>query len=117
MRQRVVGVCVIAVAVLWWSCGSNTPTSPASVATSASTSAPATSTSSPSSPSTPSTPTTPSPPPVAAAPVVFVGAGDIAQCGVDGARQTAALLDVIDGIVFTAGDDAYPNGTAQNFAD
>ena len=39
------------------------------------------------------------------------------MCGVDGARQTAALLDAIDGIVFTAGDNAYPSGTRENFAD
>jgi hypothetical protein len=49
--------------------------------------------------------------------VVLVGAGDIAQCGVDGARQTAALLDSIDGMVFTAGDNAYPDGTRENFND
>jgi 3',5'-cyclic AMP phosphodiesterase CpdA len=46
-----------------------------------------------------------------------VGAGDIAVCGSDGARQTAALLDSIGGIVFTAGDHAYSNGTREAFLD
>jgi hypothetical protein len=47
---------------------------------------------------------------------VLVGAGDIASSGYgDGA--TAALLDSIPGTVFTAGDNAYPDGTASNFQD
>ena len=41
---------------------------------------------------------------------VFVGAGDIADCAFDGGQATAALLDTISGTVFTAGDNAYPNG-------
>jgi acid phosphatase type 7 len=48
---------------------------------------------------------------------VLVGAGDIADCGLDGDRATAALLDDIDGTVFTAGDNAYPDGTADQFRD
>src|SRR5258708_9984001 len=46
---------------------------------------------------------------------VFVGAGDIAACGVPGAAETAALLDKIPGIVFAAGDNPYPDGTLDNF--
>src|SRR5207244_4297075 len=46
--------------------------------------------------------------------VVLVGAGDIADCNPGG--PTAALLDNIAGTVFTAGDNAYSNGTASEFA-
>ena len=49
-------------------------------------------------------------------PVTLVGAGDIARCGHDGDEQTAALLDGIPGIVFTVGDNVYPNGSASDFA-
>jgi acid phosphatase type 7 len=49
---------------------------------------------------------------------VLVGAGDIADCpDYSGAEATAKLLDAIPGEVFTAGDDAYPSGTAQQFRD
>lgn len=48
--------------------------------------------------------------------MVLVGAGDIASCGSTGDEATAALLDSIPGTVFTAGDNAYPNGTARQFA-
>jgi len=47
---------------------------------------------------------------------ILVGAGDIATC-LDGYDEaTAALLDEIPGTVFTAGDNAYPNGTATDYA-
>ncbi|MEX1158114.1 MAG: carbohydrate-binding domain-containing protein [Thermomicrobiales bacterium] len=49
--------------------------------------------------------------------VVMVGAGDIANCLNDGDEATASLLDDIQGTVFTTGDNAYPDGTAENFAD
>ncbi|HXV59878.1 MAG TPA: metallophosphoesterase [Vicinamibacteria bacterium] len=49
-------------------------------------------------------------------PIVLVGAGDIAGCGPQNDDQTAALLDGIPGTVFTLGDHAYPNATAQKFA-
>jgi len=59
----------------------------------------------------------PAPPPVATESVTFVGAGDIAKCDIiGGAVGTARLLDLIPGTVFTVGDNAYPNGTAQEFA-
>jgi hypothetical protein len=48
---------------------------------------------------------------------VLVGAGDIGQCGSAGPSATAALLDAIDGTVITAGDNAYPHGTAADFRD
>jgi hypothetical protein len=51
-----------------------------------------------------------------AAPVTFVGAGDIANCALSGAESTARLLDAIPGEVFTLGDHVYPNGTAEAFA-
>jgi acid phosphatase type 7 len=55
--------------------------------------------------------------PTASGDPVLVGAGDIADCGLDSGAATAALLDSIDGTVFTAGDNAYPNGSAENFDD
>ena len=50
-----------------------------------------------------------------ATPPVLVGAGDIASCAYDADEATAKLLDSIPGVVFTAGDDAYPNGTPGQF--
>jgi len=55
-------------------------------------------------------------PPPPGSGVVFVGAGDIADCSSSGDEATAALLDNIPGTVFTAGDNAYENGTATEFA-
>jgi len=46
---------------------------------------------------------------------VLVGAGDIGDCGTNGDEATAALLDGIAGTVFTAGDNAYPSGSAVDF--
>ena len=48
---------------------------------------------------------------------VLVGAGDIGMCGSTGPEATARLLDDIEGTVFTAGDNAYFQGTAQQFRD
>jgi len=48
---------------------------------------------------------------------VLVGAGDIASCDSDKAQATAKLLDKIPGTVFTAGDNAYPRGTARQISD
>jgi len=47
---------------------------------------------------------------------VLVGAGDIADCGSSGDEATAVLLDGISGTVFTAGDNAYEDGSATNFS-
>ncbi len=49
--------------------------------------------------------------------VVFVGAGDIANCSRNGDELTAQLLDNIPGTVFTAGDSANPNGSTANYND
>ncbi len=46
---------------------------------------------------------------------VLVGAADIAMCGSQGTEGTAALLDLVDGTVFTAGDNAYFQGTAAQY--
>ena len=52
-----------------------------------------------------------------ATPQVFVGAGDIASCWRAHAVATAQLIDSIPGTVFALGDNAYPNGTAVNYAE
>ncbi len=46
---------------------------------------------------------------------VLIGAGDIANCSSPGAALTASLLDVTDGTVFTAGDNAYMTGSYQDY--
>ena len=48
--------------------------------------------------------------------VVFVGAGDISDCGNNGDEETAKLLDGIAGTVYTLGDNVYSSGTATEFA-
>ena len=48
---------------------------------------------------------------------VLVGAGDIADCTLSGDSKTASLVQGIAGTVFTAGDNAYEDGTAQQFED
>jgi len=53
---------------------------------------------------------------IVVAPNVLVGAGDIAGCTWTDDSATANLLDSIPGVVFTAGDDAYPNGTDADFS-
>ena len=45
-----------------------------------------------------------------------LAAGDIASCGYERDEQTAALLDGLEGIVLTLGDNAYGQGTAAQFA-
>jgi Calcineurin-like phosphoesterase len=47
---------------------------------------------------------------------VFVGAADIGNCNGNGDEATSSLVKGINGTVFTIGDNAYPNGTAKNFA-
>jgi acid phosphatase type 7 len=66
------------------------------------------------SPALPSPPASPTPIPVDA---VLVGAGDIADCTTTDDTATAALVDDVNGTVFTAGDNAYPDGRAQDFHD
>jgi PKD repeat protein len=48
--------------------------------------------------------------------VAFTGAGDIASCGSQGDEQTARLLNLLPGDVFTVGDNVYPNATTAEFA-
>jgi len=50
------------------------------------------------------------------APVVLVGAGDIASCTNPNDSATAKIVDGIPGTVFVAGDNAYPNGSASDYA-
>ena len=56
---------------------------------------------------------------------VLIGVGDIAVCSADGDERTAKLVDSVlraDSIakvndaVFTLGDNAYPDGSASDFA-
>jgi hypothetical protein len=47
---------------------------------------------------------------------VLVGAGDIANCDSTGDSRTADLVARTPGIVFTLGDNAYPNGSRTDFA-
>ncbi len=53
---------------------------------------------------------------VAPASYVLVGAGDIAICGNPNHEATALLLDALPGTVFTAGDNVYDTGSAEEFA-
>ena len=65
-------------------------------------------------------PASPAGPAASAPPVsdpVLVGAGDIADCSLEGGAATAALLDGIEGTVFTAGDNVYPDGSPAGFRD
>ena len=48
-------------------------------------------------------------------PAILVGAGDIAECATTDDEATATLLDGIPGTVFTAGDNAYPNGSVSDY--
>ncbi|NUT97974.1 MAG: DNRLRE domain-containing protein, partial [Saccharothrix sp.] len=59
------------------------------------------------------TTTTTTTPPAGGDPVL-VGAGDISNSG-SGDSATAALLDGIQGTVFTAGDNVYDSGTTSEF--
>jgi len=47
--------------------------------------------------------------------VTLVGAGDISRCDSAGDTATAELVDSISGTVFTAGDNAYKEGTQYQF--
>lgn len=64
-----------------------------------------------------SSPTSPGPPaiPGPVPPAVLIGAGDIGLCGSTAVAATAQLVDRVEGIVFTTGDNAYPNGSMADF--
>jgi acid phosphatase type 7 len=80
-------------------------------------------------PSATSEPVATSEPPATRAPspsngeeIVFVGAGDIAVCQTQGDEATAALLDEIvadhpEAVVFTTGDNAYPDGSHRDYVE
>jgi len=51
-----------------------------------------------------------------AAVAILTGAGDIADCNLSGANDTSNLLINQAGTIFTAGNNAYPNGSAAEFA-
>ncbi|HEX7346656.1 MAG TPA: metallophosphoesterase [Candidatus Limnocylindrales bacterium] len=90
--------------------GAGTPTT-GSISPAPSSSAPAATSPTPSASSAPASPS-----PTTTSAAVLVGAGDIGDCNADEDSATAALLDGIEGTVFTAGDNAYENGTAKEFA-
>ncbi len=64
-----------------------------------------------------SAPASPAPTASTSGAPVLVGAGDIASCDLDGDEATARLLDGIPGTVFTAGDNAYDNGSTKDYAE
>ena len=73
--------------------------------------------SSPSSPSPTPSPASPGPDTgTPGPPATLVGAGDIGLCGSVTVAATAKLVDAISGIVFTTGDNAYPNGFGREFS-
>ena len=49
-------------------------------------------------------------------PEVFIGAGDIGECGLTWVAKTAAVIDTTPGTVFTLGDNVYPSGRAVDYA-
>jgi acid phosphatase type 7 len=91
-----IGVALTACATVVYGCGGSSPSAPT-----------------PSPSPTPPSPETGPPGP----PATLVGAGDIGLCGSATIAATAKLVDAISGIVFTTGDNAYPNGSAANFRD
>lgn len=56
---------------------------------------------------------------IAPAPVsaTFIGAGDMGRCRTSNPAATAALIQAVQGAVYTTGDNAYEDGTAQEFAE
>ena len=58
----------------------------------------------------------PPPPPPPSGSEVLIGAGDIAVCGSTGDDATSNILVSTSGTVFTLGDNAYPNGSATDYA-
>jgi hypothetical protein len=56
------------------------------------------------------------PKPAHAATEILLAAGDIADC-TPGAEETADLLDTLAGTIVTLGDNAYPDGSEEDFAD
>ena len=92
----------------------STPTPPPQVVTAI----PATATPPLTDTATPMPTVTSTPTPTATSPgyPVLVGAGDISSCDNNNDEAMALVLDGIPGTVFTLGDNAYPDGTAADFA-
>ena len=64
-----------------------------------------------------SEPTGPSYDPPADLPAeIVLAAGNIASCGSTNDEATAALLDTLPGTIFALGDNAFPDGSAQAYA-
>lgn len=58
------------------------------------------------------------PPAPAGGAVTVLAAGDIAECDAQGDEATAAILDRFpDAAILTLGDNAYPDGTPEEFAE
>jgi acid phosphatase type 7 len=54
---------------------------------------------------------------VQSAAVLFIGAGDIADCSSSGSAETAAIIEQYPAAaVFTLGDNAYENGSPTNYS-
>jgi hypothetical protein len=49
--------------------------------------------------------------------VTILVAGNIATCGTTNDEATAGILDTIPGTVFTLGDNVFPSGSPQSYAD
>jgi hypothetical protein len=102
-RARAIAVLILASGLLYAQCGGNKTTSPTPV------------------PPIDPGPINPNPNPgnpIPSSPQIFSGAGDIGWNGSDGGQeQTANLLKSLGGTIFTAGDNAYLDGSAKNFAD
>ncbi len=62
------------------------------------------------------TETSPSPTP-SGEPAVLLAAGDIAECGDEGDDLTAKLVEGLEGTIVTLGDNAYDDGTPEQFAE
>jgi len=90
--------------------------SPTDQTTSTPTPAETVSTSTPTPASTLAPTTVPTDTPLPASDPILIGAGDIAHCNNEGDEITANMLDSIPGTVFTTGDNAYPDGSVEEFA-
>jgi hypothetical protein len=95
--------------------GGTAPTATATPTAPAAASPTATRTSTPAAGQTPTSTRTSTSVPTSSGSVVLVGAGDIANCSRSQDELTAQLLDNIPGTVFTAGDNAYVDGTYTEY--
>jgi hypothetical protein len=55
-------------------------------------------------------------PPIPTSGPTLIAAGDIARCAGNGDETTSALLDRIQGTIATLGDNAYDNGSREEYA-